>query len=144
MTEKPIDPRYQIRKISDLFIDDLLATSDADILAEAAKDISTKNSGERAKAAYQLALRTSGQNRLQAARRAMELERKSTETDLNVCGMDAGKARKILEKLAANDPNFGSKITLAARNLQDIPDSEVLSIILDLKRLGALPADGEL
>ena len=144
MTEKPIDPRYQLRKISDLFIDDLLATSDADILAEAAKDISTKNSGESAKAAYQLALQTSGQNRLQAARRAMELERESTETDLNLYGMDAGKARKILEKLAANDPDFGSKITLAARNLQDIPDSEVLSIILDLKRLGALPADGEL
>lgn len=144
MTEKPIDPRYQLRKISALFIDDLLATSDADILAEAAKDISAKNAGESAKAAYQRALQTSGQNRLQAARRAMELARESTETDLNLCGMDAGKARKILEKFAANDPDFGSKITLAARNLQDIPDSEVLSIILDLKRLGALPADGEL
>lgn len=144
MTEKPIDPRYQLRKISDLFIDDLLATSDADILAEAAKDVSVKNAGERAKAAYQRALQTFGQNRLQAARRAMELEREGAETGLALRGMDAGKARKILERFAANDPDFGSKITLAARNLQDIPDSEVLSIILDLKRLGALPDDGEL
>lgn len=144
MTEKPIDPRYQLRKISDLFIDDLLATSDADILAEAAKDVSVKNAGERAKAAYQRALQTSGQNRLQAARRAMELEREGAETGLALRDMDAGKARKILERFAANDPDFGSKITLAARNLQDIPDSEVLSIILDLKRLGALPDDGEL
>lgn len=144
MTEKPIDPRYPLRKISDLFIDDLIATSDADILAEAAKDVSVKNAGERAKAAYQRALQTSGQNRLQAARRAMELERESAETSLPLRGMDAGKARKILERFAANDPDFGSQITLAARNLQDIPDSEVLSIILDLKRLGALPDDGEL
>ena len=146
MTEKPIDPRCQLRKISGLFIDDLLATSDADILAEAAKDVSIKNAGERAKAAYQRALQTSGQNRLQAARRAMELEREGAETGLGSAlrDMDAGKARKILERFAANDPDFGSKITLAARNLQDIPDSEVLSIILDLKRLGALPDDGEL
>jgi hypothetical protein len=144
MTEKPIDPRYQLRKISDLFIDDLLATSDADILAEAAKDVSVKNAGERAKAAYQRALQTSGQNRLQAARRAMELEREGAETGLALRDMDAKKARKILERFAANDPDFGSKVTLAARNLQDIPDSEVLSIILDLKRLGALPDDGEL
>ncbi|MDP2815833.1 MAG: hypothetical protein Q8O19_04060, partial [Rectinemataceae bacterium] len=90
------------------------------------------------------ALQTSGQNRLQAARRAMELEREGAETGLALRDMDAGKARKILERLAANDPDFGNKITLAARNLQDIPDSEVLSIILDLKRLGALPDDGEL
>lgn len=144
MTKKPIDPRHQLRKISDLFIDDLLATSDAGILAEAAKDVSIKNAGERAKAAYQRALQTSGQNRLQAARRAMELEREGAETGLALRDMDAGKARKILERFAANDPDFGSKITLAARNLQDIPDSEVLSIILDLKRLGALPDNGEL
>jgi hypothetical protein len=144
MTEKPIDPRYQLRNISDLFIDDLLATSDADILAEAAKDVSLKNAGERAKEAYQRALQTSGQNRLHAARRAMEQEREIAEAEIDLHGMDAGKARKILEKLAANDPDFGSKITLAARNLKDIPDPEVLSIILDLKRLGALPADGEL
>ena len=47
----------------------------------------------------------------------------------------------MLEKLAANDPTFDSKVTLAARNLKDIPDAEVLSIILDLTRLGALPGD---
>ena len=143
MTEKLNDPRYQLHKISDLFIDDLLATSDADILAEATKNISIKNAGERAKAAYQRALQTSGQNRLQAARRAMELERERTETDFDLRNMDAGKARKILEKFAANDPDFSTKITLAARNLQDMSDSEVLGIILDLKRLGALPPSEE-
>ncbi len=144
MTEKLKDPRYQLHKISNLFVSDLLATSDAEILAEAEKDISLKTAGERAKSAYQRALEISGQNRLQAARQAIELDRKTTETDSDLLGMDPVKARKILEKFASNDPAFGSKITLAARNLQDIPDSEVLSIILDLKRLGALPDDGDL
>ena len=141
MTDKLKDPRHQLRKLSDLFINDLLATPDADILAEAALDISIKHTGERAKAAYQRALQVSGQNRLKEARHAIDLERESTKADLDLQGMDAGKARKMLEKLAANDPAFDSKVTLAARNLKDIPDAEVLSIILDLKRLGALPAD---
>lgn len=144
MTEKLKDPRYQLHKISDLYINDLLDTSDADILAEAEKDIFLKNAGKKAKETYHQALQTSGQNRLHAARRALEMEGENAEADLNLWSMDAGKARKLLEKLAANDPAFGSKITLAARNLKDIPDSEILSILVDLKSLGALPIDDEL
>ncbi|NOU41408.1 MAG: hypothetical protein HOO85_09095 [Methylotenera sp.] len=141
MTEKLKDPRYQLRKLSDLFINDLFATPDADILAEAAQDASLKNAGERAKATYQRALLMTGQNKLKEARHAIDLARDNAKAGLDMNHMDIGRARKILEKLAANDPTFDIKVTLAARNLREITDAEVLSIIMDLKRLGALPAD---
>lgn len=141
MTEKLKDPRYQLRKLSDLFINDLLATPDSDILAEATQDVSLKNAGERAKATYQRALLMTGQNKLKEARHAIDLARDNAKAGLDMNDMDIGRARKILEKLAANDPTFDIKVTLAARNLREITDAEVLSIIMDLKRLGALPAD---
>ena len=141
MTEKLKDPRYQLRKLSDLFINDLLATPDSDILAEATQDVSLKNAGERAKATYQRALLMTGQNKLKEARHAIDLARDNAKAGLDMNDMDIRRARKILEKLAANDPTFDIKVTLAARNLREITDAEVLSIIMDLKRLGALPAD---
>lgn len=141
MTEKLKDPRYQLRKLSDLFINDLIATPDADILAEATQDVSLKNSGERAKTTYQRALLMTGQNKLKEARHAIDLARDNAKAGLDMNDMDIGRARKILEKLAANDPTYDIKVTLAARNLREITDAEVLSIIMDLKRLGALPAD---
>ena len=141
MTEKLKDPRYQLRKLSDLFINDLIATPDADILAEATQDVSLKNAGERAKATYQRALLMTGQNKLKEARHAIDLARDNAKAGLDMNDMDIRRARKILEKLAANDPTFDIKVTLAARNLREITDAEVLSIIMDLKRLGALPAD---
>ena len=122
-------------------INDLFATPDADILAEAAQDVSLKNAGERAKATYQRALLMTGQNKLKEARHAIDLARDNAKAGLDMNDMDIRRARKILEKLAANDPTFDIKVTLAARNLREITDAEVLSIIMDLKRLGALPAD---
>ena len=132
MVNKLKDPRYQLLQISDLFLEDLIAASDKEL-----SDESGLLNGDKAKAAYARALQITGKKRLQAARTA--LENKPSESNLISKEMDIQQARQILEKLAANDPSFRNKITLAARNLREIPDSEVLSIILDLKRLGALP-----
>lgn len=143
MIQKIQDPRYQLHKISKLYIDDLLAMSDADILAEAAKELSGRNPGAMAKTSYQKALLCTGKNRLQAARLAIDMEHDRSAAIPNSINIDIMEARKILEKIAANDPEFCNRITLAARDLHDIPDSEVLSILLDLKLLGALPDDVE-
>lgn len=139
MNKKSKDPRYQLHGISRSFVEDLLKTPDDEILAEAATQNNCgKNLGESAKAAYQNALKVTGQKRLQAARDAMQ--RKSESVGLEI---DVHRARKLLLKIvAANDPEFNLKITLAARDLQDLNDSEVLEIISDLQRLGAFPEDG--
>lgn len=141
MTKKSQDPRHQLRRLSDLVIEDLLNTTDAEILSEAAKS-SVQNPGDMAKAAYQRALRSAGQKRLQAARDAIDGEGDSSDSLPKT--FDIQKARRLLEKLAANDPEFGRKITLAARNLKEISDAEVLEIIGDLRRLGVLPEDSQL
>lgn len=141
MNRKSKDPRYQLHGISKAFVEDLLKTPDDEILAEAAtQNNSGKSLGGFAKAAYQNALQVTGQKRLQAARDAMQRKSESAGLQMN---MDVQRARKLLSKIvAANDPEFNPKITLAARNLQDLTDSEVLEIISDLQRLGAFPEDG--
>ena len=139
MTNKPKDQRTQLHRISTLYIEDLLNTSDTDILAESNERFPAQKPGDAAKAAYQRALKIVGQKRLQAARDAMK--READDADLLGGDVDIQKARSYLEKLVGNDPVFGREITLAARNLQDIPDSEVLEIINNLRRLGACSID---
>jgi hypothetical protein len=141
MNRKPKDPRYQLHRISKAFVEDLLKTPDDEILAEAAQNNSSKNPGEAAKAAYSRALQATGQKRLQAARDAMQKKSEGADLPMN---MDVQRARQLLAKIAANDPEFSPKITLAARNLKDLADSDVLEIIGDLQRLGAFPKDGQL
>lgn len=137
MTDKSKDPRYQLLRLSDLLIEDLLATSDADLLATTTPEAS-KYAGDRAKNALKRAQQIVGQKRLQAARDAVA-NSKEIINDASIRSIDIAKARQLLENLAANDSIFKNKITLAARNLRDISDSEVLSIIEDLRSLGALP-----
>ena len=141
MNNKSNDPRHNLLNIADLYIDDLFATSDEDLLAEAKSSPVLKKSGVAAKAAYQQALQTIGQKRLRAAREALEND--AAENKPTTSNVDIAKARKLIARLAANDSKFGHKITLAARNLVEISDQEVLDIINDLKRLGALPEEGE-
>lgn len=141
MTVKPNDPRHDLIKIADLYIDDLLATSNEELMAEAKHCPDLHKSGEIAKNVYQRALKTVGSKRLEAARQA-----RLHDAALNPqqeAAVDISKARRLLARIAANDKSFGLPITLAARNLSEITDSEVLSIIRDLKHLGALPEDGE-
>lgn len=142
MTIKPTDPHSKIRSIADLYIDELLQTPEKDLLEDAKSDASLTDAGQMAKDAYLSAQKAAGRLRVETARRALDIERSASTTGR--AEIDIHKARAFLKKIAANDPSFGKQVTLAARNLEDISDAEILSIVTDLRELGAFPDDSDL
>jgi hypothetical protein len=142
MTIKPTDLHSKIRLIADLYIDELLQTPEKDLLDDARSDESLTGAGKMAKEAYLLAQKTAGRLKIEAARQALDKER-SANTKVGV-DIDIDKARALLKRISANDPSFEKKFTLAARNLEDISDAEILSIVTDLRDLGAFSEDSDL
>lgn len=142
MTIKPTDPLSKIRSIADLYIDELLQTPEKELLEEAKSDASLTGAGQMARNAYLSAQKAAGRLRVEAARQALDRARAVGAAARPE--IDIGKARALLKKISANDPSFGKQFTLAARNLEDISDAEILSIVTDLKELGAFPEDSDL
>lgn len=141
MTIKPTDPLSKIRSIADLYIDELLQTTEKDLLEDAKSDASLAGAGQMAKDAYLSAQKAAGRLRIETARQALDRERSASTGRSEI---DIHKARALLKRISANDPSFGKQFTLAARNLEDISDAEVLSIVTDLRELGAFPEDSDL
>ena len=142
MTIRPTDPHSKLRSIADLYIEELLQTPEKDLLEDAKSDASLTGAGQMAKDAYLSAQKAAGRLRVEAARQALDRERSASTTCR--AGIDINKARALLKRISANDPSFGKQFTLAARNLEDISDAEILSIVTDLKELGAFPEDSDL
>jgi len=68
----------------------------------------------------------------------MELEKKKFQT--GALNIDAAMAHRVLSKLtAANDP----LLTLAARNLKNISDSDAIELVKEFYELGAIKTDDE-
>lgn len=143
MTIKPTDPHSKIRSIADLYIEELLQTPEKDLLEDAKSDASLTGAGQMARDAYLSAQKTAGRLRIEAARQALDRERSAASTK-GRSEIDVNKARALLKRISANDPSFGKQITLAARNLEDVSDAEILSIVTDLRDLGAFPEDSDL
>ena len=138
MTAEKNDPRVELSKIAKLLIEDLFNTPDADLLQDAVKDESLKNTGIAAKNAYQKAIQAVGAKRLQVARE--QIITKSTQSQSAIHNIDALTAHKIIAKLiAANDSN----LTLAARNLKNISEEEALELVKELIELDAIPKDDQ-
>ena len=138
MTAESKDPREQLNKIAQLFIEDLFNTSDTELLQEASKDESLGKARDTAKNAYLNAIQSTGAKRLQIAR--AEMTQQDIKTKANMGNIDATRAHKIIAKLsAANDASF----TLAARNLKNISDAEAIELVNELTELGAIQKDDE-
>ena len=138
MTADINDPRVELNKISKLLVEDLLNTTDAEILQDAAKDKSLREAGISAKDAYQKAIQAVGAKRLHAAR--SEMKASSVQFPSESRNIDALTAHKIIAKLtAANDAN----LTLAARNLNNISDEDAIELVRELVELGAIKKDDQ-
>ena len=142
MTIKPTDPLCKIRSIADLYIDELLQTTDKELLEDAKSNASLTAAGQMAKDAYLSAQKAAGKLRIEAARQSLDRERSASGAGHP--DIDIHKARALLKRISANDPSFGKQFTLAARNLEDISDAEILSIVTDLRDLGAFLEDPDL
>ena len=115
-------------------IDDILETSDEEILAEAKEDgIDIEEEVSHVKTLLEKAHVRLKKMRLEEARRGLDARGKNGESqkDKNVSLCDPAMARKKIEDMSHQSTGF----TLAARKGQGISDSDAQSIAEDIDEL---------
>jgi len=113
-------------KLLDAFVEELQAMSDEQAL-DGADPAAMEQEG---KALLQRAQDAAGRRRLAGAREKLAQQKDSSTRESTVSAVSAQEARRFLEQ-AANDSRF----TIAARELKELSDEEVLRRYAKLKRL---------
>ncbi|MGH9890746.1 MAG: hypothetical protein ACREA0_01925 [bacterium] len=137
MTGEARNYRNELDRVADAMIEDILATPDEEIIAEAREDYGDPGRvADEVRGVYERARLVVGKGKLQAAKAAIASARTSySHGPLGI--VDIVSARHFIARIAVNDPDIDQRITLAARNLDDLSDDDVIRIINDLRELGA-------
>lgn len=141
MTEHLNRDREALDLLSDALVDDILNTSDEEILAEFQEtDGNPDAHAARMRALFEQTILTANKQRLAAAKQGLAASRRANRD--YVTPGDSTQARKQLRSISQG-PNTSSDLTLAARNESTLTDSDVLSILDDFQELGILPPDSD-
>ena len=130
MTDEKRTPAKQLDNFVDGYLRDLVEMPD-DAVLEASSDARRESMSFRD--ILKAAIEETGKRRIKLARRALE-QLPPADTTIIV---DTAEARRYLAE-AAND----NRITLAARDLKELPDEEVHRLYLQLKQLEKSARDG--
>ncbi|WP_153147641.1 hypothetical protein [Dechloromonas sp. H13] len=142
MTSKMRIPGQELDNLTDALIEDLLAASDAEFLEEErASGRDLKAATERVRALVLKGSALAAKSKLREAKTAVAASRAKGGTVTPL--LDPSRAREILKRLVANDPEFRTKLTLAARNENELSDEDILGIVEDLRDLGTLPDEDD-
>jgi hypothetical protein len=140
MTASDKKGREALARLADVLIEDLLAASDEEILAEFVEEYG--NPGENAaamRALFETSVLSSNKDRLRAARAGLEADQAAPVVAKLVSTLDVrGRFKRAL---AACPPEM--KLTLAARNESDLSDADILGMLQDLEELGIVVTDDE-
>lgn len=133
------DASDALDRLAAALVDDVLATSDAEILAEFRADgADPEQLAAEMRALFDRSVMASNKGRLQAARagvaRAKSSERSSIAVDMN-------KARERLQSVLKTLPE-AQRLTLAARKESELSDADVVGLLEDLRELGVRIPDG--
>lgn len=140
MTGKDKKERAALARLADAFVDDILQASDEEILAEF-----TESHGDPAKnaadmrALFERTVLATNKRRLKAAQAGVAANRVPTNV---TPAIDIAEARQKLRRILASGTTV-AKLTLAARNEDELSDADVLGTLEDLRELGALPPDDD-
>lgn len=142
MTGKITAPHEGLDRLTDLMVEDILSTPDADIINDLQefKD-EPKVAADRMRSIIGQARNVIAKRRLEAAKVAVAASKR--HQSISTTATDPAAARQLLKRLAANDPDVRQKITLAARNEDELSDRDIVGILDDLRELGVIPEDDE-
>src|ERR1700722_17726720 len=140
MTDTDKKGREALGRLVDVLVQDVLAASDDEILAEFAEAHGdpAKNSTEM-RALFEKSVLSANKDRLRAAKAGLAASRASAPTT-NVVGM-ANSRLHLRQVLASCPPEV--KLTLAARKENELSDADVLGMLQDLEELGIIASDDE-
>jgi hypothetical protein len=140
MTDTDKKAREALGRLVDVLVEDVLDASDEEILAEFAETHgdTAKNSAEM-RALFEKSVLKANKDRLRAAKAGLAVSRAAAPAPKIV---NIENARERLRRvLAACPPDM--KLTLAARNENELSDADVLGMLQDLEELGIVPPDDE-
>ena len=130
-------------RLTQLLVEDILSTSDAEILDEAKEGgIEPAATAARLKSLYEKAASTTGRSRLAAAKVAVEVDRHNTQ-ESTVALLDPSTAQSRLQSALAQDPETRAKLTLAARKGEGLSNADVHGLLQDFDELGLLPLEDD-
>jgi len=138
MTRDDKKEREALSRLVDALVEDVLAASDQEILAEFTEAKGDPaNSAAKLRALFEKSLLTVNKGRLRAAQAGLATNRAGAPAP-NIVSMENVRER-LRRALAACPPNL--KLTLAARNESELTDADVLGMLQDLEELGIAPPD---
>ncbi|MEN2989345.1 hypothetical protein WG926_13610 [Tistrella sp. BH-R2-4] len=140
MTGKSKTERAALDRLADALVEDILSAPDEDILAELRE---TEGDPERhaadMRARFEKSLIATNKKKLAAARAGVTASRRPVGTPALAIDISAARARL---RAALATPGVAQRLTLAARKENEMSDTDVLSMLDDLRELGVLPEDG--
>jgi ParB-like chromosome segregation protein Spo0J len=140
MTDTDKKARESLGRLVDVLVEDVLAASDDEILAEFAEmhgDLA-KNSAEM-RALFEKSVLKANKDRLREAKAGLAASRAAAPPS-KIVSMENVRER-LRRTLASCPPNV--KLTLAARNENELSDADVLGMLEDLEELGITMLDDE-
>jgi len=140
MTDTDKKARESLGRLVDVLVEDVLAASDDEILAEFAEmhgDLA-KNSAEM-RALFEKSVLKANKDRLREAKPGLAASRAAAPPS-KIVSMENVRER-LRRTLASCPPNV--KLTLAARNENELSDADVLGMLEDLEELGITMLDDE-
>jgi hypothetical protein len=132
--------REALASLADVLVEDLLATSDQDIVTEFVEEQGdpAKNA-DAMRALFEKSILQSNKARLLAAQAGLAADRAAPVAAKIVSMVDV--RGRLKRTLASCPPDV--KLTLAARNENDLSDADVLGMLQDLEELGIVVPDDE-
>jgi hypothetical protein len=123
-------------RLTDALVEDILAASQADLLAEARAD--ADQGAAKARAAFARACRAAALRRVPQGRAAAR--RRNPAMDIRA--LDPETARGWLNNFIAGNPETESKFASAARNSKALSDEDVYGMLESLQERGVLERGG--
>ena len=136
MNNEELYIREQLNRLSDELVDNIINTSDAEILKEVEEDYGDPSFvANRVREMLKKSRIKAGKNRLQSARE--ELKRGEGKHQKRV--VETSIYKEELSKFLRESPEFGDKLTLAARDGKEISEEDAKGILEDLEELKNRP-----
>lgn len=139
MTGKPKTERAALDRLVDVLIEDILNASDEDILAEFREaDGDPELYAADMRARFETSLIAANKKRLAAAKVGLAASSRPASGPAPATDIAAARARL---RAALGTPRLAQKLTLAARKESEMSDTDILSMLDDLRELGILPPE---
>lgn len=141
MTRRDRDAARKLGHLADMLAKDAMLLPDADVQAEMVeRHGSVDAAAARVAGVIQAAIARSGRRNLEKARAEVRASRAAPPASL--AGLSMQDKMAILSRHAANDDGLRQKLTMAARNGEEISEGDLDSFLEDLLDLGVIDEHG--